>query len=161
MKLTLHFHLVSRWRMGSTVPQFCVCLYGIHGHNFPFIIHFFFGISVKISVFSRASYSIMSHINPIYILHTVSLRSILILSSSLYLCLASGPFPVNFPPKSCMHTSRSCHTLHPSYHLWFDHIIISAAQYQSWSFSLCSSLQCTIKSSNHSPNRGNFSVDFK
>jgi hypothetical protein len=40
---------------------------------------------------------ILSHINPIHTISSVSLRSILILSTHLRLGLPSGPFPTDFP----------------------------------------------------------------
>jgi hypothetical protein len=55
--------------------------------------------------------------------HPIFPKSILILSSHLYVGLPSGLFPSDFPPKSYMHSfsPNVCYMPCPCHPPWFDH----------------------------------------
>jgi hypothetical protein len=73
--------------------------------------------------------------------HPIAWRSILIISSHLFLALPSGPFPQVFPPKPCMHLSSvPIHATCLAHLLYLITQIISVVEYRSLSFSLCSLL---------------------
>lgn len=81
--------------------------------------------------------------------HLISLRSILTLSSHLCLGLSSGPFPSSFPTKM-LYTSPSLLMLATCLtNLTFLNfiLIIFGEENKLWSFSFCSFLQPSLKSS--------------
>jgi hypothetical protein len=86
---------------------------------------------------ARWMHSMPSHLN--------SVRLIVLLSSHLRRCLASGPFPssVHTKPKPRMHllSPHACNVLHPSLLLSFDHQMVFGEQHNSWTLSIRSFLQ--------------------
>jgi hypothetical protein len=85
----------------------------------------FHGTRRFITVFRKAVHWSLSWATSIQSvpLHTISLRSILILSTHLRLGLPIGLFPSGFPAKSYMHSAspHSCYMSCPSHPTWLDH----------------------------------------
>jgi hypothetical protein len=61
---------------------------------------------------SLSPFPILSQINPVQAPHPTSWRSILILSSYLYMGLPRGLFPSGFPIKTCVKLSSPLYVLH-------------------------------------------------
>jgi hypothetical protein len=76
-------------------------------------------IRMSTNVFEKALYWILSWW--IFLHPHISLRCILILSSSLWICLQLAPFHLCFPTKILLKSqlSHACYMLLPSRHSWF------------------------------------------
>jgi hypothetical protein len=86
-------------------------------------------------------------------LHSISLRSILILASHLHVGLLSSLFPSGFPIKTLYASlSYACCMLCTSFLLDLIILIIVSEEYKLWSFSLRNFLQLNVVSSILGPN---------
>jgi len=114
--------------------------------------------NIKVHYFVHKSLSmtpILDQINPVNNFPPISIRSITVLSSPLYLGLLCSLFTSDFPIKtvyafliSSMHTTYPAHLIFPNMII----LIIFGEAYNLWSYSFCSFLQSPTISSLLGPN---------
>ena len=96
---------------------------------------------------------VLSQLNSVHAHHPSFWRSILILSSHLYLGFPSDLFPQGSQPKPCMYFSspHMCHMPHLSHLCWIGHLRKFGEEYRSWSSSLFSLLHSPVTFSRSAP----------